>query len=91
MLSHQKKAAILTSTGTAVPPYPTFRSPIHAMSSDPEQARAVAAWNQTIDMLFVDYAAARAAKSLRDSEHALQLESLRRANGDVRSTSRRTG
>jgi hypothetical protein len=98
MLSHQKKAAILVKTGMAVPPYPVPRSPIltvlpgrdwdgaaPAWESDPEQVRAVAAWNRTIDGLFVDYAAARAAKSLRDSEQALQLERLRRANSDARS------
>lgn len=101
MLSHQKKAAILVKTGTVVPPFPTLPSsgrtgisgqgadrPVDGWDPEVEQAHAVAAWNRIIDGLFVNYAAARAAKSLRDSERVSQLEGLRRANGGAHSASR---
>jgi hypothetical protein len=90
MLSHQKKAIILARTGTVVPPFPVPENSNRSDAWEPgiDQARAIAAWNRIIDALFVDYAAARAAKSLRDSEYALQLEILRRANIGVQSTSR---
>jgi hypothetical protein len=39
-----------------------------------------AAWRREIEILYAQYAAARAAKSLRESEEARQLVSLRRAN-----------
>jgi hypothetical protein len=37
-------------------------------------------WARTIDTLFVEYSAARAARSLRDAEEARQLGALRRAS-----------
>lgn len=82
MLTHQKKAAILTRTGTAVPPFPARPTPAQdGGGREPDgQAHAIAAWNRNVDILFVNYAAARAAKSLREAQQALQLDRLRKAN-----------
>lgn len=42
---------------------------------------AEAAWRHQIDILYAQYAAERAARSLREAEAAEQLARLRKANG----------
>jgi hypothetical protein len=42
---------------------------------------AEAAWRRQIEILYAQYAAERAAKSLREAEAAEQLARLRKANG----------
>ncbi|HSV59263.1 MAG TPA: hypothetical protein VLJ19_10220 [Variovorax sp.] len=66
MLSVQQKATILKKAGQAVPTLP----------ADSDSA-AHNEWARTVENLYVAYVAARAAKSLRDSEEARQLERLR--------------
>ena len=44
----------------------------------PACQEAESAWERRVDALFVDYVAARAAKSLRDAEEVRQLDLLRR-------------
>jgi hypothetical protein len=63
MLTIAQKADILRKNGIAVPAMP---------------ADDLRGWNADVDVLFVTYAAARAAKSLRDAEELRQLELLRR-------------
>lgn len=67
MLDATQKANILRRTGVDVP------SPPQA-----DDGLALAAWTAAIERLFVNYAAARAAKSLRDAEEVRQLDRLRR-------------
>jgi len=67
MLDTTQKANILRRTGVDVPSPPQAAEGI-----------ALAAWTATIERLFVGYAAARAAKSLRDAEEVRQLDRLRR-------------
>lgn len=62
MLTTVQKADILRKSGVEIP-------------ACPEVTRD---WARRVDALFVDYVAARAAKSLRDAEEARQLELLRR-------------
>ena len=62
MLTTAQKAEILRKSGCPVP-----------VAGDRPQA-----WDRAIDALFVEYVAARAAKSLRDAEDARQLDRLRR-------------
>ena len=91
MLTTDQKATILRRAGVAVPAFPA-RSPSdqqqHKASAERRlesnlQAdgrwRATEQWAQTIDTLFVEYSAARAARSLRDAEEARQLGALRQA------------
>jgi hypothetical protein len=62
MLTTVQKADILRKSGLDIP-------------ACPEAARD---WTSRVDALFVDYVAARAAKSLRDAEEVRQLDLLRR-------------
>lgn len=62
MLTTVQKADILRKSGLDVPACP----------------EAAEAWSVRVDALFVDYVAARAAKSLRDAEEVRQLDLLRR-------------
>jgi hypothetical protein len=91
MLSTQHKARILTRAGVTVPPCPVV--PQHGQrhaepgANGARQQRATAdgaapdaAWRREIEILYAQFAAARAAKSLRDAEEARQLGRLRRAN-----------
>ena len=93
MLTASQKAAILESAGVAVPEFPARRvpstqSPPHEpristaeeYEGDAEYARAVTRWKQEVEALHVSYAAARAARSLREAEDAKQMDLLRRAN-----------
>jgi hypothetical protein len=65
MLSIQQKANILKKAGQAVPALPA------------DTSAAQTEWARTVENLYVAYAAARAAKSLRESEEARQLDRLR--------------
>lgn len=62
MLTTIQKADILRKSGLAIPACP----------------EAASEWTRRVDALFVDYVAARAAKSLRDAEEIRQLDLLRR-------------
>lgn len=62
MLTTLQKADILRKSGVDVPAC----------------ADAAVEWSSRVDSLFVDYVAARAAKSLRDAEEVRQLDLLRR-------------
>jgi hypothetical protein len=62
MLTTVQKADILRKSGVDLPACP----------------EAANAWTSRVDALFVDYVAARAAKSLRDAEEVRQLDLLRR-------------
>ena len=74
MLTTDQKETILRRAGVAVPAFPS------RYSSDQQHQSAAAQWARTIDTLFVEYSAARAARSLRDAEEARQLGALRRAS-----------
>ncbi len=63
MLTTVQKADILRKSGLDLPACPD------AAAQD---------WTARVDALFVDYVAARAAKSLRDAEEVRQLDLLRR-------------
>lgn len=76
MLTTTHKAGILQRAG-----YPVPLEPERTHSSDPANARTHLQWQQDVETLFVEYAAARAAKSLRDSEEQRQLRRLRRMAG----------
>ncbi|HEY2254615.1 MAG TPA: hypothetical protein VGI11_03175 [Variovorax sp.] len=69
MRTTSQKAEILARAGIAVPAFP----------AEGESA-AAERWKREIDNLFAGYVAARAARSLREAEEALQLDRLRRAN-----------
>jgi hypothetical protein len=73
MLTTSHKAEILQRAG-----YPVPLEPEHPVPPDPMSARTHLHWQQEVETLFVEYAAARAAKSLRDSEEQRQLRRLRR-------------
>lgn len=62
MLTTAQKADILRKSGLDIPACP----------------EAAYEWTSRVDALFVDYVAARAAKSLRDAEEVRQLDLLRR-------------
>lgn len=96
MPTTDQKAHILMKAGIAVPAFPAWRLPVQErhlykgnrapqqeLDAGAEQAEAVAQWERQIDNLFVTYAAARAAKSLRESEEAQQLGQLQRANAQL--------
>lgn len=81
MLTIDQKEAILRRAGIQVPSFPG--SPPTAdprdHEADTEHKAALQRWREAIDVLYVQYAAARAAKSLRDAEQARQIDQLRRA------------
>ena len=98
MLTTDQKEAILRSAGVPVPDRPTGaakasarkldangtgpakhgnRAPVTPRQADGERAR-------TIETLYVEYVARRAAKSLRDAEEARQLGALRRTDQQSR-------
>lgn len=91
MLTTDQKATILRRAGVAVPAFPARRPSDQQHQAGAEstlksnlqaEGRRMAAeqWARTIDTLFVEYSAARAARSLRDAEEARQLGALRRAS-----------
>jgi hypothetical protein len=71
MLTSIQKASILRKNGFAVPDAPPDHEPLV------NPAPAMQAWHRAIEALFASYAAARAAKSLRDAQEKSQLEWLR--------------
>ena len=90
MLTTDQKVTILRKAGVAVPGYPSRSLRLHRqqqseaapistekIQTGAEQRTAADQWARTIDALFVEYSAARAAKSLRDAEEARQLGALR--------------
>jgi hypothetical protein len=81
MLTSSQKAEILQRAGYAVP-----AQPVEHPASQITDPTARARWQQTVEALFVEYAAARAAKSLRDSEEHRQLCHLRRMASHSSST-----
>jgi len=75
MLITSHKAEILQRAGLAVPPRPDACLSLDIFSD------ALLQWTQAVETMFVEYAAARAAKSLRDAEEHRQLCRLRRLAG----------
>lgn len=94
MLSARHKAQILARAGVTVPPCPVpsqlgaaLRSQWQGKASAVRQHAAAdaasepdALWRRQIDILFSQYSAERAARSLRDAEEARQLAAIRRAS-----------
>ena len=93
MLTTDQKETILRKAGFAVPAFPTrplrareHDQPEHAgaptkdLGEDAAMRAAAAEWVKTIDTLYVEYSAARAAKSLRDADEAQRLCELRQAS-----------
>ena len=91
MLTTDQKETILRRAGVAVPAFPSPRSSDQPQQADAEpilkhnmqahgQQNAAERWARTIDALFVEYSAARAARSLRDAEEARRLAALRHAS-----------
>ncbi|MDM0039955.1 hypothetical protein QTH89_08960 [Variovorax sp. J22G21] len=68
MLTTSHKAIILRKAGIEVP----------AVPPDADLQTAASSWARAVENLYVAYAAARAAKSLRDAEEVRQLAMLRR-------------
>jgi hypothetical protein len=77
MLTTSQKANILRKAGLQVPAAPTSVSEDASHPAD-ELHKLAKEWSTTVENLYVTYAAARAAKSLRDAEEARQLDVLRR-------------
>ena len=77
MLTVAQKANILRKAGIPVPPGPDEEPHESGASPTAEPALTAEAWATTVNVVFVTYAAARAAKSLRDAEEARQLQALR--------------
>jgi hypothetical protein len=75
MLTTVQKANILGKAGFDVP-----ACPVDAAAADPlcGQDTALQRWIKAVEILYATYAAARAAKSLREAEEARQLDMLRR-------------
>jgi hypothetical protein len=91
MLSTDQKETILRRAGVAVPARPSRRSSDQQQQADAGsisgqniqaggQQDAARRWARTIDALFVEYSAIRAARSLRDAEEARLLGALRHAS-----------
>lgn len=93
MLTTDQKEAILRRAGVVVPDFPPGHSKTIASERGAHDTSAVQAggsasnssrepigpWAETIETLYVEYVARRAAKSLRDSEDARQLSTLQQA------------
>jgi hypothetical protein len=97
MLSTLQKAAVLAKAGFRVPDCPMNPPALHysvvdqAAGASSNERRTPAGqdpvaqnWSKAIETLYVAYAAARAAKSLRDAEEARQMDMLRRLAGKAR-------
>ena len=93
MLNTRHKAQILARAGFKVPPCPAApqfgeslapprnTTPGHRQrQAADEVGESHAAWRRQIDILYSQYAAERAARSLREAEEARQLANLQRAN-----------
>ena len=88
MLTTEQKEKILRLAGIKVPDYPRPEAAVHStqqqqgtsnLSPTGPSAQAAAQWTKAIETLFVQYSAERAARSLRESEEARQLDMLQRA------------
>jgi len=97
MLTTGQKAVILAKAGDAVPAFPARSLPIQErhllkgadapqeeLDADAQQAAAVRRWSQTVDDMYVVHVAARAARSLREAQAAMQLDRLRQTNAGHR-------
>lgn len=75
MLTLDQKETILRRAGVVVPDFPP------AVPNDMAAVRreAIEQWGRTIETLYVEYVARRAAKSLRDAEDQRQLSAIRAA------------
>ena len=95
MLTTGQKAILLAKAGDAVPAFPARSLPIQErhllkgaeapqeeLEADAQHAEAVRRWSQTIENMYVVHVAARAARSLREAQAAVQLDRLRHANAD---------
>jgi len=85
MLTTDQKEVILRRAGVAIPAFPVCSLPSQPQQqqgdpSPPSRVRlqagaeprtAVDQWSRTIDALFAEYSAARAARSLREADEAL--------------------
>lgn len=91
MLTIEQKETILRRAGVAVPAFSSRRASNQQQQADAkpilkEDMQADGQQNtaerraRTIDALFVEYSAARAARSLRNAEEARQLSALRHAS-----------
>jgi hypothetical protein len=93
MLTTRQKAAILAKAGLPVPAFPACGLPTserhrcrgvealqEELDAETQQATAVMQWGQQIEDMYVVHVAARAARSLREAQDALQLDRLRQAN-----------
>ena len=84
MLTTDQKEAILRRAGVTVPAFPSPRARDQQQQQQQQQADgpedAAKQWARTIDTLFAEYSAARAARSLREAEETRQLGALRRAS-----------
>ncbi|MBT2304030.1 hypothetical protein J7E70_26685 [Variovorax paradoxus] len=91
MLTTDQKETILRRAGVAVPAFPSSRSCDQQQQADArpilkdhlqadEQRNVAQRWARTIDAPFVEYSAARAARSLRGAEEARRLGALRDAS-----------
>lgn len=78
MLTNDQKETILRRAGVTVPDYPSRETSAAA------RREALAQWTRSIETLYVEYVARRAAKSLRDAEAARQLSALQRAGSSSR-------
>ena len=94
MLTTDQKETILRRAGVAVPAFPSRRPSDQQQQADAEpilkgnmqadgRQNTAEHWARTIDALFVEYSAARAASSLRDAEEARQLDARRRTSDDA--------
>ena len=91
MLTTEQKETILRKAGVAVPAFPCFNLSDQEPQADARpilkenrqadgRQDAAAQWARTIDALFVEFSAARAAGGLRDAEEIRQLDRLRQAS-----------
>jgi hypothetical protein len=80
MLTPDQKEVILRRAGVAVPSFPGHRPDAHARDSEAQHMTDVQRWTEAIDVLYLQYAAARAAKSLRDADEAAHWDRLQRAS-----------
>lgn len=93
MLTTQQKEAILRKAGVALPDPDRGNAAVHAgqlQQADAQplartsamqaggQADSQAQWARTIDLLFVEYTTARAARSLRDAQQGTRFAGSRR-------------
>lgn len=79
MLTTYQMEAILRRAGAEVPDFPPEFGLARSRTTTTASREAIEQWAATIETLFVEYVARRAAKSLRDAEETRQLSELQRA------------